>query len=83
MKHKFIKDLTPNDWKHLLKTETSHKKNSLLRHYIPIEALGKQRTSKNSLIKKFTSSFNLTVLSDTKIYSNSFHTQTSLKDTIF
>ena len=34
--YKFTMDLIPNDWKHLLKTETS-----LLRHYIPIKALGK------------------------------------------
>ena len=27
IKYKFIMDLTPNDWKHLLKTETSQKKN--------------------------------------------------------
>ena len=25
--YKFIMDLIPNDWKHLLKTETSKKKN--------------------------------------------------------
>ena len=33
-------DLLPNDWKHLLKTETSQKKNPF-QHYIPIKPLGK------------------------------------------
>ena len=26
--YKFVMDLIPNDWKHLLKTETSQKKNT-------------------------------------------------------
>ena len=40
------------------------------------------KTSKNSLIKKFASSFNLLVLITTN-FSNPFHGQTSLKDIIF
>ena len=39
----------------LLKTETSQKKT-------PLKALGKWKTSKNSLVRKFTKLFNLIVL---------------------
>ena len=40
--YKFTMGLIPNDWKHLLKTETSQKKKkSLLRHYILIKVLEK------------------------------------------
>ena len=41
-----------------------------------------QKTSKNPLIKKFTSPFSLIVLNTTKL-SNSFHDQTFLRNTIF
>ena len=41
-----------------------------------------QKTSKNPLIKKFTSPSSLIVLNTTKL-SNSFHDQTFLKNTIF
>ena len=47
-----------------------------------IKSLGKWKTSKNSLIKKFTSPFDLILLNTTHL-SNSFYGQTSLKDTIF
>ena len=51
--------LIPNDWKQLLRTKT-------------IKALGKQKTSKNSLMKKFTLPFNIIVLNTTNL-SNSFN----------
>ena len=41
-----------------------------------------QKSSKNSLLKKFTLYFNLIVI-NTENLSNPFHGQTSLKDTIF
>ena len=47
-----------------------------------IKSLGKNNTSKNYLIKKFTSSFNLIILNATNL-SNSFHGQIFLKNTIF
>ena len=47
-----------------------------------VKSLGKKTTSKNSLMKKYTSAFNLIVLNTTK-FPNSFHGQTSLKDNIF
>ena len=71
----------PNDWKHLLRTETSQK--SLLKIFsTTIKSVGKQKTSKNSLIKKFIPPFNLIVLNTTKL-SNSLDVQTSLRNTIF
>ena len=70
--------LIPNDWKHLLRTETFQK--SLL------EIFGYRnkitRKVKDSLIKTFTAAFNLIVLNTTNL-SNSFLCQTSLKGTIF
>ena len=39
--YKFTMDIIPNDWKQLLKTETSQKKNPFLRHCIPVKVLGK------------------------------------------
>ena len=74
--YKFIKDLIPSGW-------TSQKKNSFLRHYTSIKTLGKWKTSKNSLIKEFTSPFNLIVLNNATNLSNTFHGQTSLKNTVF
>ena len=49
-------DLIPNNWKHLLKTETSQKKNAFycfkaLPSIIPIKTLGKWRNSKNCHIR--------------------------------
>ena len=66
-------DLIPNDWKHL--------QLKLLKRKILFKAR-KVKNSKNSQIKKFTSSFNLIVLNNAKSLSNSFHGQTSWKDTI-
>ena len=60
-----------------------------LKRKIPFKALcpykgtSKVKDSKNSLIGKFASPFNLIVLNNTKNLSNSFHGQTSLKNTIF
>ena len=56
--------LIPNDWKHLLRTETSQK--SLL----------KISCYKNKVTRKV-KDFNLIVLNTTNL-SNSFHSQTSL-----
>ena len=72
-------DLTRNDWKHLLRTKTSEK--SLLKTFYNNSKVNRKVNSENSLIKEFTSRSNLTVLNTTKI-SNSFHGQTSLKDTM-
>ena len=74
-------DLTPNSWKHLLRTETSEK--LLLRTFCySNQNTRKVKNFQNVLIKKFSFLLNLIVLNTTKI-SNSFHGQTSLKDTIF
>ena len=70
--------LIPNDRRHLLRIETSHK--TLLKiFYYKIKVTTK---AKDSLIKKFISVFNLIVINTTN-FSNSFHTQKFLKDTIF
>ena len=50
--------LIPNDWKRSLRTETSQK--SFLKIFCyNNKVTSNKRTSKNSLIKKFTSAFNL------------------------
>ena len=64
-------NLIPSDWKHLLRIETS--KNIFFNFFI---------TEIKVSIKKVISSVNLLVLNTTKL-SNSFHEQTSLKNTIF
>ena len=52
--------LIPNDWKHLLRSETYEK--SLFKiSAATVKLLGKEKTSKNSLIKKFTLPYNLIV----------------------
>ena len=66
----------PNDWKHLVRTGTSQKS------FLEIFCYNNKVTRKvkdfqNSLIKKFTSPFNLIVLNTTNL-SNSFCGQTSL-----
>ena len=63
-----------NDWKHLLRTETSQKF-VLNSFYNNNEGT---RKVKDSLINKFTPYFSL-VLLNTKILSNSFHGQTSFE----
>ena len=61
--------LIPNDWKHLLRTETSQK--SLLRIFCyNNKVTWNKRTSKNSLIKKFTSAFNLSNSAKYNKFSN-------------
>ena len=70
----------PNDWKHLLRTETFQK--SLLKMFCySNKVTRKVKDQKNCLIRTFTAAFNLIVLNTTNL-SNSFG-QTSLKDTIF
>ena len=66
--HKCITYLISNHWKHLLRTETSQKSFLETFYYNNKDT---RKTSKNSLIKKFTSSFNLIVLNTTNL-SNSF-----------
>ena len=71
----------PNDRKHLLRTKTSQK--SLLKIFCyNNKVTRKVKTSKNSLIKKFALPFNLIVPNTTNL-SNSFHGQTSSRNTIF
>ena len=79
--YKFTMDLIPNDWKHLLKTESSWK--ILFKALYLYKGTRKKKSSKNSLIKKSTSPFNLIVLNNTTNLWNSFYGQTSLNDTIF
>ena len=61
----------------------------LIKRKIPFKVLytykgtRKVKDLQKSLIKKFTSPFDIIVLNNTKSLSNSFHGQTSLKDTIF
>ena len=58
--YKLIMGLIPNDWKHLLRSETYEK--SLVKiSAATIKLLGKEKTSKKSLIKKFTLPYNLIV----------------------
>ena len=52
--------LIPNDWKHLLRSET-HEKSLFKISAATIKLLGKEKTSKKSLIKKFTLPYNLIV----------------------
>ena len=73
-------DLIPNNWKHFEAFQKSFLKT--LYYENKRTRLGKWKTSKISLTNKFASLFNLIVL-NTKNVSNSFHSQTSLKDTIF
>ena len=69
------------DWKHVLRTETSQK--SFLKTFCyNNKVTRKVKDFQNSLIKKFTSPFNLIVLTTTNL-SNSFHGQTSVRQTIF
>ena len=69
--------LVPNDWKHLVITETSQK--SFLKIFCyNNKVTGKAKDFQNSLRKKFPSPFNLVVLATTN-FSNSFHGQTSLR----
>ena len=79
--YKLIMDLPPNNWKHLLSTETSEKL-LLTTFCYSNKGTRKVKNFQNFLIKKFSSLLNLTVLNTTKIW-NLFHGQTSLKDTIF
>ena len=72
---------SPNDWKHLLKTEISQKSFSKIFCYVN-KATRKVKDFQNSPIKKFTSLFNLIVLITTNL-SNAFHGHTSLRQTIF
>ena len=66
----------PNDWKHLLRTEISQK--FFLRIFCyNNKVTRKVKDSQNSLIKKFTSPFNLIVLNTTNLL-NPFHGQTFL-----
>ena len=73
----------------LLWTRNTYLKLKLLKRKIPFKVLypckgtKKVKDLQKSLIKKFTSPFDLIVLNNTKNLSNSFHGQTSLKDTIF
>ena len=70
-----------SDWKHLLRSEISQK--SLSEFFCYNNKVTREvKDYQNSLIKKFTWFFNLIVLNTTN-FSNSFHSQTSLKDTIF
>ena len=58
--------LVPNDWKHLLRTETS--KISILKtFYCRNKSTRKVKDFQNSLIKKFTSSFILIVLNTSNL----------------
>ena len=59
---KFSIELIPNNWKYLLK---HFSKLSFKNFITTIKALGKYKTSKNSLIRKSTLSFNLTAVSTT------------------
>ena len=70
-----------NDWKHLLRTETSQK-SFLKSFYYNNKVARKVKDFQNSLIKKFTSSFNL-IIPTTINLSNSIYGQTSLRQTIF
>ena len=66
-------DLIPNDWKHLLKTETSQKKF--------LKTISLKRPLESRRLKKiiyFTRQSN-----STNKFLDSIHGQTSLKDTIF
>ena len=72
----------PNDWKHLLITKISQKSLLKILCYKNNIVTRKVKTSKNYLIKKFTSPFNLIVLNTTNL-SDSFHGQTSLRNIIF
>ena len=78
--YKLIMDLIPNNWKHFEAFQKSFLKT--LYYENKRTRLGKWKTSKISITNKFASLFNLIVL-NTKNVSNSFHSQTSLKDTIF
>ena len=81
---KFTMDLLPNNWKHLLKTETFKRK-------IPFKALypykgtrkvkGFQKLSNKEIY--FTLQSYIIVKINTTNLSDSFHGQTSLKNTIF
>ena len=74
--------LTPNDWKHLLRTETSQK--SLLKIFCYNNKVTREVKDFQKLSNKeiYLSALNIIVLNTTNL-SNSFHGQTSLKDTIF
>ena len=75
--YKVIMASIHNDWKHLLRTETSQKK--FLKIFCYNNKIARKvKDFQNSLIKKFISPFNLIVLTTTNL-SNSFHGQTSLR----
>ena len=65
------------DWKHLLRTETCQKSFLKIFSYNN-KVTRKVKDFENSPIKKFTSPFNLIVVTTTN-FSNSFHVQTSLR----
>ena len=66
-----------------LKLKLLKRKIPFVKALYPYEGNSKSKRLKNSLIRKFTSPFNLIILNNTNNISNSFHRQTSLKNIIF
>ena len=72
--YKFTTELIPNDWKHLLKTETSEKKIPFKTLY-PYQGIRKVKDFQKLSTKEFyfTLQSNMIVLNNTTNLSNSFH----------
>ena len=78
-------NLTPNDWKHLLRTGNSQK--SLIKAFcynskVTRKVKDFKKLSNKEIFLSLQSAICLIVLNTTNL-SNSFHVQTSLKDTMF